>query len=164
MLSKQQLRKAGGDSGVILEMLVFGAPVLHIILLARGCGVKVWCLLPGEMPWLFPCPRNMCSNWRGISLLDVAGKLLGWIVQERLQCIVESVLSDSQCGFRWGQGCSDMIFVARQLVEKTRKHNSLLSVLDLKMAYDSVSDAALWQVLKKFGIPPVFVGHDLFLS
>ena len=57
---------------------------------------------------------TMCDNWRGgFSLLDVARKLLGWIVQERLQCIVESVMPDSQCGFRRGRGCSDMIFVAR---------------------------------------------------
>ena len=72
---------------------------------------------------------TMCDNWRGISLLDVVGKLLGRIVQERLQCIAESVLPNSKCGFRRGWGCSDMIFVARQLVEKAREHNSLLFVL-----------------------------------
>ena len=46
-------------------------------------------------------------------------------------------------------------FVARQLVEKAREHDCLLSILfiDLKKAYDSVPRAALWQVLKKFGIP-----------
>ena len=41
----------------------------------------------------------MCDNWHGISLLDVAGKLLGKILQERLQFIAESVLSDFQYGF-----------------------------------------------------------------
>ena len=44
----------------------------------------------------------MCDNWRGISLLDVAGKLLGQIMQEHLQCITESILPDSQCGFWQG--------------------------------------------------------------
>ena len=77
-----------------------------------------------------PVPKKgdlaMCDNWRGINLLDVARKLL---VQEQLQCIAESMLPDSQCEIQWGQGCSDMIFVACQIVEKTREHNSLLFIL-----------------------------------
>ena len=54
-----------------------------------------------------------------------------------------------------------MIFVACQLVEKAREHNSLLFVLfvylDLKKAFDSVPRDALWQVLERFGIPPVLL-------
>ena len=52
-----------------------------------------------------------------------------------------------------------MIFVARQLVEKARKHNTLLFTLfiDLKKAYDSVPRAALWQVLEKYGVPPTLL-------
>ena len=48
------------------------------------------------------------DNWRGMSLLDVVGKAMGKIFQERL---VEDVLPESQCGLlRKGRGCSDMIF------------------------------------------------------
>ena len=54
----------------------------------------------------------------GISLLDVVGKVLGRIIQDRLKLVAEDVLPDTQCGFRAGRGCTDMIFVARQLVEK----------------------------------------------
>ena len=43
--------------------------------------------------------------------------------------IVEGLLPDSQCGFRKGCGCVDMIFVARQLMEKM--------FVDMKKAYDS---------------------------
>ena len=164
-LSKLRLRKAGGDSGVLPEMLVFGGPVLHTVLL--DLFQRVWREGQVFAAWrdalVVPVPKKgdltMCDNWRGISLLDVAGKLLGRIVQERLQCIAESVLPDSQCGFRRGRGCSDMIFVARQLVEKAREHNSLLFVLfvDLKKAFDSVPRDALWQVLERFGVPPVLL-------
>ena len=46
------------------------------------------------------------------------------------------MLPDSQCGF-W-QSCFDMIFVAKQLVEKARKHNHLLTLfIDLKKAYET---------------------------
>ena len=80
-------------------------------------------------------------------------------MQERLQCITKSVLPDSQCRFWQGQSCIDMIFVASQLVGKIREHNSLLFVLfvDLRKAYDSLPCDALWQVLKKFGVPPVLL-------
>lgn len=47
------------------------------------------------------------DNWRGMSLLDVVGKAMGKILQERL---VEDVLPESQCGLCEGCGCSDMIF------------------------------------------------------
>ena len=102
---------------------------------------------------------NVCDNWQGISLLDVAGKLLGRILQERLQRVAERVLPDSQCGFCQGRGCVDMIFAARQLVEKAREHNCLLFTLfiDLKKVYDSVPRAALWQVLEKYGVPPTLL-------
>ena len=47
-----------------------------------------------------------------------------------------------------------MIFVARQLVEKTREHGESLYVLfvDLRKAYDSVPRQALWKVLEKYGM------------
>ena len=79
---------------------------------------------------------------------------MGRIVQERLQVTVEGLLSDSQCGFRRGQSCVDMIFVARQLIEKTREHEDSLFVMfvDLKKAYDSVPRNALWTVLAKCGM------------
>ena len=52
-----------------------------------------------------------------------------------------------------------MIFVARQLVEKTREHDDALFVLfvDLKKAYDSVPRLALWCVLEKYGVPPTML-------
>ena len=37
--------------------------------------------------------------------------------------VIEEVLPDSQCGFRRGRGCADMI-CARQLVEKAREHDT----------------------------------------
>ena len=97
-----------------------------------------------------------CDNWRGISLLDVVGKVMTRIVKERLEQITYRILPESQCGFRKGHGCVDMIFVTRQLVEKTREHNDTLYMLfvDLKKAYDSVARGALWKITEKCGVPP----------
>lgn len=52
---------------------------------------------------LVPVPKkgdlSLCDNWRGISLLDVMGKLFARVINDRLQLMVEEVVSDSQCGF-----------------------------------------------------------------
>ena len=52
-----------------------------------------------------------------------------------------------------------MIFMARQLMEKTIKHDETLFVLfiDLKKAYNSIPRQDLWQVLKKCGVPPTML-------
>ena len=73
--------------------------------------------------------------------------------------VAEEILPDSQCGFRKGRGCTDMIFAARQLVEKCREHDGVLFVLfvDLRKAYDSVPRPALWRVLEKCGVPPTML-------
>jgi len=67
---------------------------------------------------IVPVPKKgdlqSCDNWRGIGLLDVVGKIFAQIIQDRLQVIAEGLLPDSQCGFRGGRGCVDIIFVAKQ--------------------------------------------------
>ena len=59
-----------------------------------------------------PIPKKgnlkICDNWREIRLLDVVGKVLGRVVQDRLKLITEDVLPDPQCGFRAGRGCMDI--------------------------------------------------------
>ena len=90
-----------------------------------------------------------CDNWRGISLLEVVGKVLARIVKERANAPRVAV-------GKKGRGCCDMIFVARQLFEKTREHVDTLFTLfvDLWKASDSVPKQAFWQVLEKSGASP----------
>lgn len=56
-----------------------------------------------------------CDNWRGIALLDVVRKVVAQVLQERLQELAEDVLPESQCGFRKGRSCTDMIFTGKLL-------------------------------------------------
>ena len=64
---------------------------------------------------LEPVPKkgglSVCDNWRDISLLDVMVKLFARILNDRLQSVVEDSVADSQCGFRAGRGCVDMVFM-----------------------------------------------------
>ena len=61
--------------------------------------------------------------------------------------ITEKIPPDSQCGFCKRKGCTDIIFVAKQLVEKYREHDDTLFVLfvDLRKAFDSVPRFALYR-------------------
>ena len=65
-----------------------------------------------------PLPKKG-DNWRGRALLDVVGKVVARVLQGWLQRLVEIELPKSQCGFRKGRGCIDMIFTVCQLVEKS---------------------------------------------
>ena len=145
-VGKLRSGKAGGASGILPEMVkaacceeIFMSKLLELV-------HDVWreCSVPGD--WrdaiLVPVPKkgdlSSCDNWRGISLLDVVGKVVARVLQVRLQKLAEEELPESQCGFR--KGCTDMIFTVRQLVEKSWEHDSkvFLTFIDLKKAYDSV--------------------------
>ena len=134
-LAKMKMHKAGGKTGILPEMVLFGRGVLWDrvleliqVIWSEGKVVDDW-----KNADVVPIPKKgdlqHCDNWRGISLLDVVGKLFARVIQEHLQVIAEKVLPESQCGFRKGRGCCDMIFVAWQLLEKAREHQDFLFTL-----------------------------------
>ena len=64
------------------------------------------------------------GNYRGITLLSIACKVLPRLLLNRLvTSIAEEHLPESQCAFRANRGTTDMVFVLRQLQEKCREQN-----------------------------------------
>ena len=60
--------------------------------------------------------KTDCGNYRGISLLSVAGKILARVILNRLITnISEENLPEAQCGFRPNRSTTDMIFYVRQV-------------------------------------------------
>ena len=118
-LYKMKGGKAGGKTGILPEMVKSCGGLLLEYLM--DLFQTVW--MEGQVPeeWrdaiLIPIPKkgdlSYCDNWCGISLLDTVGKLFAKVIQARLQSVVEDALTDSQCGFRSGRGCIDMLFCAR---------------------------------------------------
>ena len=53
------------------------------------------------------------SNYRGITLLSVVGKLYSSIITRRLSlwCEKESKISDEQCGFRKDRSTIDQLYI-----------------------------------------------------
>ena len=63
--------------------------------------------------------RTDYGNYRGISLLSIAGKIFARILLNRLSThITPEVVPETQCGFKGNRSTVDMIFCLRQLQEK----------------------------------------------
>ena len=52
-----------------------------------------------------------CSNFRGISLLSVVGKVYGRILINRIWDKTENVIAEVQSDFKRGKGCTEQICV-----------------------------------------------------
>ncbi len=55
-----------------------------------------------------------CTNFRGISLLSVVGKVYDKVLIKSVREGTEGGICDEQGGFRRGRGCLDQIFAVRQ--------------------------------------------------
>ena len=62
-----------------------------------------------------------CSNYRTITLISHASKVMLKILQARLQQYVNHELPDVQAGFRKGRGPKDQIANIRWIIEKARE-------------------------------------------
>ena len=100
------------------------------------------------------------SNYRGITLLSTAGKILARVLLNKLiTTIAQENTPESQCGFRSNRGTVDMIFMLRQIQEKCREQNMGLyaAFVDLTKAFDTVCRDGLWKILARLGCPPKFL-------
>ena len=100
-----------------------------------------------------------CSNYRGIMLLSVPGKVLNRILLERIKKAVDPNLRDQQAGFRRNRSCADQIASLRIIVEQSLEWNSPLYInfIDYEKAFDSVDRETLWKLLRHYGVPEKFV-------
>ena len=159
--------KAAGIDNIPPELWKHGGPSLHSQLRALLSS----CWDSGTLPADFrdavivtlyknKGEKSDCSNYRGITLLSIAGKILARVLLNRLvPAIAEDTLPESQCGFRSNRGTTDMVFALRQIQEKCREQNKglYISFVDLTKAFDTVNREALWHILNRLGCPPKFV-------
>ena len=96
-----------------------------------------------------------CGNYRGISLLSHAGKVITTIIQRRMLKKTEDIISESQAGFRPGRSTVDQLFTLRQITEKYLEKGKSLHCcyIDFEKAFDSVWQEGVWKALSFFGFP-----------
>ena len=100
---------------------------------------------------------NEPTNYRGISLLDVFGKIYTGILNRRITFYVNMFdkLSESQSGFRENYSTIDNAFILQSLIDRyiSRKGRKLyVAFVDFKQAFDRLNREKLWSVLQKAGI------------
>ncbi|PFX16654.1 Transposon TX1 uncharacterized 149 kDa protein [Stylophora pistillata] len=96
-----------------------------------------------------------CINWRGITLLIIASKVLGKILMERMKQEIDAKLRQEQAGFRQGRSTTEQIFIIRNIIEQTHgwQASLILNFIDFEKAFDSLHTNSLWDIMKLDGIP-----------
>ncbi|TWW62347.1 R2DM Retrovirus-related Pol polyprotein from type II retrotransposable element [Takifugu flavidus] len=73
--------------------------------------------------------RRVCSNYRGITLLSLPGKVYSGVLERRVRWIVKPQIQEEQCGFRPGSGTVDQLYTLSRVFE-----------------------GVLWGVLREYGV------------
>ena len=152
--------KAAGGDEIRPEMLkALGTGGIHW--LTRVCQVA-WRYGKAPRDWqsgvVIPVhkkgDKKECTNYRGISLLSLPGKVYAKCLEKRSREIVEGQLKDTQCGFRPGRSTTDQLFTLKQVFEKSWEYakDVYACFVDLEKAYDRVPRDKLWRVLQEYGI------------
>ncbi|KAK3849655.1 hypothetical protein Pcinc_043594 [Petrolisthes cinctipes] len=123
---------------------------------------KIWQAGEWPNPWtqsliiVIPKKGNLqlCQNYRTISLISHASKVMLRIILDRLKPQAENIIAEEQAGFRKGRSTIEQIFNLRLLCEKHLQHQRELYhvFIDFKKAFDRVWHDALWATMKKFNM------------
>jgi hypothetical protein len=62
-----------------------------------------------------------CDQYKTLSLVSHASKIITWIVMKRIQRKIENTLADDYFGFKWGMWTREAILSLRQAIEKRNR-------------------------------------------
>jgi hypothetical protein len=153
--------KAAGYSGIVGEMVKEGKDLLEGPL--HRLFQRVWKEEKVPKDWesgivipLYKKGDQMnLDNYRGITLMDVIGKVFSGILRHRLEKCYMGKIVEEQAGFRRGRGCVDQGYTLAQIILKRLEMQKVtyLCFVDLKKAYDSVWREGLFKKLRQDGVP-----------
>uniref|UniRef100_A0A674P165 Reverse transcriptase domain-containing protein n=1 Tax=Takifugu rubripes TaxID=31033 RepID=A0A674P165_TAKRU len=98
--------------------------------------------------------RRVCSNYRGITLLGLPGKVYSGVLERRVRRTVEPRIQEEQCGFRPGRGTVDQLYTLSRVFEGAWEFAQPVHMcfVDLEKAFDRVPQGVLWGVLREYGV------------
>jgi hypothetical protein len=95
------------------------------------------------------------SNYRPLSIPDVACRVWGSILNQRLLDATKDILPDTMFGFRPGRRTADPLLVLRHMIDMNRAGVGTkfgVAFMDLSAAYDSIDRDLLFAKLKHRGM------------
>ena len=108
------------------------------------------------------------SDWRPVVLLNTVNQLVMHILNQRLKGIVEKEgwLEAGQAGSRTMKGTDVNWNKLEHVIREAKKQGKMVlrADVDFKNAYNAMSQAALWHIMKEAGIPDVDLLENLYAN
>jgi hypothetical protein len=156
--------KAPGPDGFVTELYKNIPEQIILPLLCKLYNLILEkCKFPEKWCQAIICPLykgkgsiHAVNNYRGISLINVIGKILMKVMNARLVNWAESqnLLRDEQIGYRKGYCTADHLFSLQATAQKylSRKRGRLyILYVDFSKAFDCIQHDILWFILLKSG-------------
>ncbi|XP_037872901.1 LINE-1 retrotransposable element ORF2 protein [Bombyx mori] len=159
-INRLKQKACGRDSVTALMLKSLGSDGTKIL---HSICQKVW--RTGQWPedWtesiLIPLHKKgstrKCENYRTISIISHASKILLHIINKRLESFISRQIAKEQAGFVKGRGTREQILNIRQLIEKAREFNvpMALCFIDYAKAFDCINWKKMFDVMQEMGIP-----------
>lgn len=165
VLAKMKNGKAGGKDKIVGEMLKYGGKAVVQVL----CALYNYCLklktIPKEWKTSKVCllfkkgDTKDLNNYRPISLLSVAYKILSKIIVRRISDVLENNQPPEQAGFRSSYSTLDHILVVKEVIRKSEEFTIpvIMCFVDYFKAFDSVFIHSVLEALEEQGIEEEYI-------
>ena len=163
-IDKLKKNKAPGEDEVTAELLLLSKDRIFLYLckifnkmFELGVFPITWGIAI-VVPLYKKGDRDICDNYRGISLLSVTSKIYTSIINNRLYNWAESnnKINEEQAGFRRNYSTVDHIFtlhtIASNCLYGNKRSKLYAAFIDFRKAFDTVNRDKLWKILEKIGV------------